>query len=64
MNPTITGTGLVAVSQELGVHDLPMQARAFFSKALMAERRGDTVAAQEFLEKAAAAEAALAPAQK
>lgn len=36
-----TGSGLIAVTQEAGVHDLPLGVRRWFAKALLAERDGE-----------------------
>ena len=57
--PTTSNTGLIAATQELGVHDLPLGVRRWFAKALLAERSGNTDEAEGFLAQAVEAEAAV-----
>ena len=49
MSDNTPNTGLIAATQELGVHDLPLGVRRWFAKALLAERAGNTDEAEGFL---------------
>jgi hypothetical protein len=55
---TTKSTSLVVVAKEPGVADLPLRQRGFFAKAIILERQGDHKTAEEYLNKAVAAEGA------
>lgn len=60
MNEDITGLNIVQIAKLPGVLDLPIKVRGPFAQALRAEAAGEKARAEEYLNKAVAAEGGVA----